>query len=111
MAEDRKPFQKGRPSKAYREGLSWLLRTAFTEEDRMEVIQMLVRRAKAEDLEATKILLAYTFGKPKEYHEHSGGVLIRIVDDSDSKGTENLPAIAALEAGDDSDDEGEEGRD
>ena len=83
MAEDRRPFQKGRPSKAYREGLSWLLRTAFTEDDRMEVIQMLVRRAKAEDLEATKILLAYTFGKPKEYHEHSGGVLIRIVDDSD----------------------------
>ena len=45
MAEERRPFQKGRPSKAYREGLSWLLRTAFTEDDRMEVIQMLVRQS------------------------------------------------------------------
>ena len=111
MAEVRTPLPKGRPSKAYREGLSWLLRTAFTEDDRMEVIQMLVRRAKAEDLEATKILLAYTFGKPKEYHEHSGGVLIRIVDDSDGQRTDDSPAINALEAGSDSEDEGEESRD
>jgi hypothetical protein len=68
----------------------------------MEVIQMLVRRAKAEDLEATKILLAYTFGKPKEYHEHTGGVLIRIVDDSSSQRIDGQIATAALEAGADS---------
>ena len=73
----------------------------------MEVIQMLVRRAKAEDLEATKILLAYTFGKPKEYHEHSGGVLIRIVDDSDSQTTDGALAAAPLEAGVDSENESE----
>jgi hypothetical protein len=68
----------------------------------MEVIQMLVRRAKQEDLEATKILLAYTFGKPKEYHEHTGGVLIRIVDDSSSQRIDGQVATAALEAGVDS---------
>lgn len=97
----------GRKSKAYTQGLNWLLQQAFTEEDRIEVIQMLVRRSKAEDLEATKILLAYTFGKPKEYHEHTGGVLIRIVNDSDSQTTDRALAAAPSEAVVDSEIDGE----
>ena len=97
----------GRKSKAYTQGLNWLLQQAFTEEDRIEVIEMLVRRAKAEDLEATKILLAYTFGKPKEYHEHTGGVLIRIIDDSSSERTQGQIAGIASEAIVDSSIEGE----
>jgi len=96
-----------KPSKAYTQGLTWLLRTAFTEDDRREVIEMLVRRAKAEDLEATKILLAYTFGKPKEYHEHTGGVLIRIVNDSDSQTAYGQIAAAPSEAVVDSEIDGE----
>ena len=97
----------GRKSKAYTQGLNWLLQQAFTEDDRIEVIEMLVRRAKAEDLEATKILLAYTFGKPKEYHEHTGGVLIRIIDDSGSERTQGQIAGIASEAIIDSELEGE----
>ncbi len=60
----------GRKSKAQEIGLAALLEKCFTPKDREEVIKKLVEDAKSDDpkicSQARQLLLAYTFGKPKE---------------------------------------------
>jgi hypothetical protein len=68
--------RSGRKSKAEEMGLSALLESAFTLQDRRDVIQNLTSIAKGDDLKAAvsaaSLLLGYAFGKPTEKHEHSG---------------------------------------
>ena len=66
----------GRKSKAEEMGLVALLDKCFTQKDRESCIQKLAEDCQSEDFhernESRKLLLAYTFGKPTEKHEHSG---------------------------------------
>lgn len=69
--------KSGRKSKAEELGLAATLDKCFTKEDREDCIQKLVEDCKASDFhqrhESRKLLLSYTFGKPKERHEVEGG--------------------------------------
>ena len=71
-----KKGRSGRRSKAEELGLVALLDRCFTREDREACIQKLAEDCKSDDFherqEARKLLLAYTFGKPKEHVEHAG---------------------------------------
>lgn len=77
--------RSGRKSKAEELGLVATLEKCFTLEDREECIKKLVEDCKSEDFshrhESRKLLLAYTFGRPAEKHEHGGvgGGAIEIV--------------------------------
>lgn len=66
----------GRKSKAEELGLAALLENSFTLKDREAVIVNLSRIAKGSDdkaaVSASSLLLAYTYGKPTEKHEHGG---------------------------------------
>ena len=53
-------------------GLLALLDECWTETDRRECVKRLAYLAKQGDMDATKLLFNYTFGKPKEIKEHSG---------------------------------------
>lgn len=72
----------GRPSKAQEAGLASLLDMAWPKERRLALLTKLAEQAEGGNLEATKLLMAYTFGKPREHHEISGGISIRVTDDS-----------------------------
>ena len=76
--------RSGRRSKADQYGLHALLDQYWTKASRQKCIESLTVKAENGDMEATKLLLAYTFGKPRETVEHSGAVEIKIVDESDS---------------------------
>lgn len=71
-----KKGRSGRKSKAEEMGLAPLLNEAFPIEDRKAVIENLRRIATGHDdkvaVSAANLLLAYTYGKPKESVEHSG---------------------------------------
>lgn len=75
----------GRKSKAEELGLVATLENCFTVEDREACIRKLAEDCKSGDFherhESRKLLLAYTYGKPKESHEHSGvdGASIEVV--------------------------------
>jgi hypothetical protein len=62
----------GRPPKSNEEELQDLLKKGWSKKQRLEAIKKAAHRASLGDLEALKLLMAYTFGKPKEKHEHSG---------------------------------------
>lgn len=62
----------GRPPKSSEEELQDLLKKGWSRKQRLEAIKKVANRASLGDLEATKLLMAYTYGKPKERHEHSG---------------------------------------
>ena len=62
----------GRKSKAEEMGLKQLLDKCWTEKDRGDCIKTLASRASKGKLEPIKLLMAYTFGKPKESVEYSG---------------------------------------
>lgn len=65
----------GRKSKAEELGLIALLEECFTLADRKKVLLALVKEAKRApqvNMEAAKLLLAYTYGKPKESVEIDG---------------------------------------
>lgn len=47
-------------------GLQSLLNECFTDNDRRDLLCKLVAMAKGSDLDAIKLLLAYTYGKPVE---------------------------------------------
>jgi hypothetical protein len=68
--------RSGRKSKAEEMGLAPLLDAAFPLEARKAVFRNLARIAKGQDdkaaVSAASLLMAYTFGKPTEKHEHSG---------------------------------------
>lgn len=61
-----KKGRSGRKSKATEMGLQSLLNECFTENDRRDLLCKLVDMAKGADLDAIKLLLAYTYGKPVE---------------------------------------------
>lgn len=63
-------------------GLQSLLDMAWPKEKRLSLFVKLSEMAETGNLEATKLLMAYTFGKPREHHEISGGISIRVTDDS-----------------------------
>ena len=85
--------RSGRKSKAEELGLGALLEKCFTREDREACIQKLAEDCKSDDFhvrqESRKLLLAYTFGKPKENHEHmgEGGGPIEIIVNHVKRGT------------------------
>lgn len=68
--------KSGRKSKAEELGLVATLDKCFTKADREDCIQKLVEDCKSDNFaerhEARKLLLAYTFGRPTEKHEHGG---------------------------------------
>jgi ATP-dependent exoDNAse (exonuclease V) alpha subunit len=62
----------GRKSRAEEMGLAALLDKCWTADDREKCIEKLAALANAGDIDAVKLLMAYTFGKPKEQVEVSG---------------------------------------
>jgi hypothetical protein len=72
----------GRKSKAALLGLVALLDKCWTVEDREACVLKLASLARTGDMEATKLLFNYAFGKPKETKEHAGqvGITVRYVD-------------------------------
>lgn len=66
----------GRKSKAQELGLIALLDKCFTKADRESCIEKLAEDCKSDDFhvrqESRKLLLSYTFGKPRESVEHLG---------------------------------------
>lgn len=71
-----KKGRSGRKSKAEEMGLISLLDKCFTKTDREACIEKLAEDCKSEDFhtrqESRKLLLAYTYGKPRESVEHMG---------------------------------------
>lgn len=91
-----KKGRSGRKSKSEELGVKLeVFDKGFSQKDRIEVIQNLVRIAKAgEDkaaVSASSLLFGYVFGKPTEKHEHGGegGGPIEIVVNHVSKSTED----------------------
>lgn len=70
----------GRPSTRRKE-LNELLEQVFTNPKRRAVIEKLIEDAEKGDHEARTLLLAYTYGKPKERIdiEQAGGLAIRVI--------------------------------
>ncbi len=62
----------GRKSKAEELGLQELLDTCWTLSDRETAIRKLASLSNRGNLQALQILMAYTYGKPKERHEITG---------------------------------------
>ena len=58
--------RSGRKSKAEEMGLVALLNKCWTATDREKCIRSLAANANAGDMDSIKLLLSYTFGKPKE---------------------------------------------
>jgi hypothetical protein len=69
----------GRKSKAEEMGLMALLDKCWTVADREACVVALARKAKCGDMEATKLLFNYAFGRPKEHKEVSGSRTIRVI--------------------------------
>jgi len=74
-----KPGRSGRKSKAEEMGLQALLNRCWTLTDRQNCIAALARKAETGDIEATKLLMAYTYGKPKEQITIDGDLTATIV--------------------------------
>ena len=62
----------GRKSKASMMGLLALLDKCWTPDDREACVVKLSALARQGDMDATKLLFNYAFGRPKEIKEHSG---------------------------------------
>lgn len=67
-----KKGRSGRKSKAEEMGLVALLDKCWTQAAREKCIKTLATQANRGEIEAVKLLMSYTFGKPTERHEHSG---------------------------------------
>lgn len=67
-----KPGRSGRKPKQVELKLAELLDTAWPEQDRLSALRKLAEMANAGDKESLKLLLAYSYGRPKERVEHSG---------------------------------------
>jgi hypothetical protein len=67
-----KKGRSGRKSKAEELGLAALLDGCWTLADRKACLTALAKKAKAGDLEAVKLLMAYTYGKPVDRKELAG---------------------------------------
>jgi hypothetical protein len=62
----------GRKPRVEEAELTKLLNRGWTSAQRLEMIKAWAARAARGDLEAGKLLMAYTFGKPTEKVEHTG---------------------------------------
>ncbi len=60
-------------------GLIALLDENWPVDARKESVRRLAEQSADGNLEATKILFNYAFGKPKELKEHSGSVSVTVV--------------------------------
>ena len=69
----------GRKSKAEEMELRALLDKCWTAPDREGCVTALARKARSGDMEATKLLFNYAFGRPKEHKEVSGSKTIRVI--------------------------------
>lgn len=69
----------GRPSKAEEMGLKALLDRAWPARRRLKLFEKLGEMAEEGNIEAMKLLTAYTFGKPTENHNVIGVQEIRVV--------------------------------
>lgn len=67
-----KKGRSGRKPKFDEEELLDLLSSAWPKEARLEAMKAMAMRASRGDLEAFKVLMAYSYGKPKERHEITG---------------------------------------
>lgn len=63
--------RSGRKSKAEEMQLSALLDACWTPLDREVCIKKLAKLANEGEMEAVKLLMSYTFGKPRESVQHS----------------------------------------
>jgi hypothetical protein len=73
--------RSGRKSKAEELGLNALLNKCWTTAQREDCIRKLATLANDGDLDAIKLLMAYTFGKPKESVDltSTGDVVLRVI--------------------------------
>lgn len=69
----------GRKSKAEELGLQGLLNKAWPVAERIKLFAKLAEMARDGNIEAIKLLTAYTFGKPTENHNVIGVQEIRVV--------------------------------
>ena len=67
-----KKGRSGRKPKFDEDELLGLINKAWPRSARVEAFEKLAERARRGDLEALKLLLAYSYGKPKERHELTG---------------------------------------
>ena len=74
-----KKGRSGRKVKAVNLGLQALLNECFTEDDRRDLFIKLAEMARNANLEAIKLLLAYTYGKPIEQKDSTVDGTIEIV--------------------------------
>jgi hypothetical protein len=71
-----KPGRSGRKTRAEEWGVQVTLNRYWKARDRKEVIVRLIDLAKSGNLDATKILLAYLWCKPRQQIEHTGSLEI-----------------------------------
>jgi hypothetical protein len=74
-----KKGRSGRKPKAAEMGLQALLAECFTDGDRRDLLTRLVKMAKESNLDAVKLLLAYTYGKPVEQKDSTIDGKIEII--------------------------------
>jgi hypothetical protein len=74
-----KKGRSGRKPKALEMGLQALLDECFTAADRRDLFMKLAEMARNANLEAIKLLLAYTYGKPVEQKDSTVDGKIEIV--------------------------------
>lgn len=84
-----KAGRSGRKTKAVELGLQKLLDECWTLAERKACIKKLAASAKLGEMEATKLLMAYAYGKPVDKKEHSSDpkapMVIRVIYDERSK--------------------------
>lgn len=75
--------RSGRKTKAEEMGLNALLDKCWSVVEREKCIKSLAKNASAGDMDAIKLLMSYTFGKPRESVDltHAGGIEIVYVND------------------------------
>lgn len=83
--------RSGRKSKAEEMGLAALLDKCWTVEQREACIRSLAANASAGDMDSIKLLMAYTFGKPRESVDltSDGEVILKVIY---GNGTDNQTA-------------------
>lgn len=74
-----KKGRSGKPPAARMENIQELLAKYFTPEARQKVLATVIEMAQSKNLEAVKLLWAYSYGKPLESMQHLGGVTVKVV--------------------------------
>jgi hypothetical protein len=79
------PGGPGRPPKPVEDAQQSVLFRLFDEKAETAVVQAQIRQAKKGDTTAATWLWDRKYGKVKDFQEHSGGLTIRIVDETDGR--------------------------